>query len=82
MLQDLKMEKKSYDLYTPDDGSNTCNEGRNRWNGSDSYGDEEAPLIPSSRMSHIGRSQVTGNRVWQMIEFYSHLIDRAIHTHI
>ncbi|KAK2970226.1 LOW QUALITY PROTEIN: hypothetical protein RJ640_021662 [Escallonia rubra] len=56
---DLKMEKKSSDLYIPDSLNNSGG-GKNGRNGSDpdSNVDEEAPLIPSSRVSHLGRSQL------------------------
>ncbi|KAG5514078.1 hypothetical protein RHGRI_035473 [Rhododendron griersonianum] len=53
---DLGIEKKSSDLYVPDD----TNSSASGWNstGSDIMVDEEAPLIPSSRVSHLGRSQL------------------------
>uniref|UniRef100_A0A5B7AGR1 Sugar phosphate transporter domain-containing protein n=1 Tax=Davidia involucrata TaxID=16924 RepID=A0A5B7AGR1_DAVIN len=53
-VKDLKMEKKSFDLYVPEEVNNG---GKNGWNGSapDITVDEEAPLIPSLRMSHLGR---------------------------
>ncbi|KAK3026918.1 hypothetical protein RJ639_040324, partial [Escallonia herrerae] len=56
---DLNMEKKSSDLYIPDSLNNSGG-GKNGRNGSDpdSNVDEEAPLIPSSRVSHLGRSQL------------------------
>uniref|UniRef100_A0A1D1YIQ6 Putative sugar phosphate/phosphate translocator At3g17430 n=1 Tax=Anthurium amnicola TaxID=1678845 RepID=A0A1D1YIQ6_9ARAE len=55
-LKEWKMEKKSSDLF-PGDGKN----GNNGVNGvimsaADSTVDEEAPLLPSLRLSHIGRS--------------------------
>lgn len=52
------MEKKSSDIFTPDtedDGNN----GRIVSSASDLNVDEEAPLVPSSRISHIGRSQLS-----------------------
>ncbi|KAJ4968474.1 hypothetical protein NE237_015175 [Protea cynaroides] len=57
--KDWKLEKKSSDLLTPDNSNNTNNVGSNGGNpfASDSKVDEEAPLIPSSRLSHIGRTQ-------------------------
>lgn len=58
VAKDLKTEKRSSDLYIPD--NNFVNKGTNGWNGSSpvSNVDAEAPLIPSS-MSHLGRSQVS-----------------------
>ncbi|KAI8522504.1 hypothetical protein RHMOL_Rhmol13G0002300 [Rhododendron molle] len=55
-VKDLGIEKKSSDLYVPDD-TNTSASG---WNStaSDIMVDEEAALIPSSRVSHLGRSQL------------------------
>ncbi|KAK9145959.1 hypothetical protein Sjap_005862 [Stephania japonica] len=54
------LEKKSSDLYTPD---TTNDDNVNGGNGSvsDQNVDEEAPLIPSSRLSHIGRSQLNSH---------------------
>ncbi|GFZ04469.1 nucleotide-sugar transporter family protein [Actinidia rufa] len=58
-VKDLGLEKKSSDLYVPDSGINNPSGGKNGWNSSpsDSSVDEEAPLIPLSRVSHLGRSQ-------------------------
>ncbi|XP_019163276.1 PREDICTED: probable sugar phosphate/phosphate translocator At3g17430 [Ipomoea nil] len=53
--KDLKMEKKSSDLYVPDD---VVNISGTRNGSQDSITDEEAPLIPSTRISHLGRSQL------------------------
>lgn len=56
--QEWKLEKKSSDIFTPDtedDGNN----GRIVSSASDLNVDEEAPLVPSSRISHIGRSQLS-----------------------
>ncbi|XP_031113275.1 probable sugar phosphate/phosphate translocator At3g17430 [Ipomoea triloba] len=53
--KDLKMEKKSSDLYVPDD---VVNSSGTRNGSQDSITDEEAPLIPSNRISHLGRSQL------------------------
>lgn len=55
IVQDLKMEKKSSDLYVPDD---VVNSSGIRNGSQDSITDEEAPLIPSTRISHLGRSQL------------------------
>ncbi|KAL9244155.1 hypothetical protein vseg_017960 [Gypsophila vaccaria] len=51
--KDWKFEKKSSDIYVPSD-----DEGKNRGSNLEMMGDEEAPLMPSSRLSHIGRTQV------------------------
>ncbi|KAF7119928.1 hypothetical protein RHSIM_Rhsim13G0000100 [Rhododendron simsii] len=55
-VKDLGIEKKSSDLYVPDD----TNSSASGWNStaSDIMVDEEALLIPSSRVSHLGRSQL------------------------
>lgn len=52
------MEKKSSHLYLPDDnadlgGNSTKNDS------SDPMVDEEAPLITSTRISHLGRSNLS-----------------------
>ncbi|KAI4335076.1 hypothetical protein L6164_013757 [Bauhinia variegata] len=59
--KDWKFEKKSSDIYVPDSISD--NGGSSGGNGSaaDVNIDEEAPLIPSSRLSHIGRTQLTSH---------------------
>ncbi|KAJ0034138.1 hypothetical protein Pint_24192 [Pistacia integerrima] len=56
MAKDWKLEKKSSDIYNPNN-SNDSNGGNNST--SESKLDEEAPLIASSRLSHIGRTQVS-----------------------
>lgn len=60
--KDPRMEKKSSDLYVPDD-VNYGSGGKNGRNGSasDSNFDEEAPLMASSRVSHLGRSQLSSH---------------------
>ncbi|XP_043722010.1 probable sugar phosphate/phosphate translocator At3g17430 isoform X1 [Telopea speciosissima] len=57
--KDWRLEKKSSDVYVPNN-SNNNNVGSNGGNitTSDFPVDEEAPLIPSSRLSHIGRTQL------------------------
>ncbi|KAL7171916.1 hypothetical protein ACSBR2_031578 [Camellia fascicularis] len=59
-VKDLRMEKKSSDLYVPDSSNNSSNGGKNGWNSSasDITVDEEALLIPPLRVSHLGRSQL------------------------
>lgn len=56
-LKDLKMEKKSSDLFVPDD---VISSSGTRNGSQDSMSDEEAPLIPTARISHLGRSQLGG----------------------
>lgn len=53
-MQDWKLEKKSSDLQTPDSSDGVTSSA------SDLKLDEEAPLIPSSRLSYIGRTQLSG----------------------
>jgi len=54
-MQDWKFEKKSSDIYVPDNSDD--DEGNIGGNGTAS--DEETPLVSSSRLSHIGRTQLT-----------------------
>uniref|UniRef100_A0A7N0TQC5 Sugar phosphate transporter domain-containing protein n=1 Tax=Kalanchoe fedtschenkoi TaxID=63787 RepID=A0A7N0TQC5_KALFE len=56
--QDWKLEKKSSDIRVPD--SINLHE-QNNGNSSTSEYDEEAPLISTSRLSHIGRTQLSGH---------------------
>ncbi|XP_058097731.1 probable sugar phosphate/phosphate translocator At3g17430 isoform X2 [Magnolia sinica] len=60
--KEWKLDKKSSDLY-PNNGNNGNGGGNNGGNGLslDSSVDEEAPLITSSRLSHIGRSQLSSS---------------------
>ncbi|KAL5782787.1 hypothetical protein ACOSP7_007816 [Xanthoceras sorbifolium] len=53
--KDWKLEKKSSDIYVP---NNNDNNGGNI-SASELNLDEEAPLIASSRLSHIGRTQLS-----------------------
>ncbi|KAL3517771.1 hypothetical protein ACH5RR_020360 [Cinchona calisaya] len=60
--KEFKMEKRSSDLYVPDDiinSSSGLRTGRN--SASDVNVDEEAPLLPSSRLSHLGQSQYSNH---------------------
>lgn len=62
-LQELKLDKKSSDIYIDD--SNNSNNAGNIAGGSASeliVVDEEAPLLPSSRLSYTGRSQVSSHK--------------------
>ncbi|KAF7837642.1 putative sugar phosphate/phosphate translocator [Senna tora] len=56
--KDWKFEKKSSDIFVPNDIDNGGGSGGNG-SASDIIVDEEAPLIQSSRLSHIGRTQLT-----------------------
>jgi len=60
LSQDWKLEKKSSDIFTPKNSSdNTGGGGGGNMNSSsDTNVDEEAPLI-SSRLSHVGRTQLS-----------------------
>ncbi|KAK4794150.1 hypothetical protein SAY86_012144 [Trapa natans] len=66
MSKDWKMEKKSSDIFVPSN-SGESNGGTDLGSGSfslESNMDEEAaPLIASSRLSHIGRTQVGSHAV-------------------
>ncbi|KAH7844271.1 hypothetical protein Vadar_026283 [Vaccinium darrowii] len=53
IAKDWKLEKKSSDLQTPDSSNGVTSSA------SDPNLDEEAPLIPSSRLSYIGRTQLS-----------------------
>ncbi|KAL0548489.1 hypothetical protein IC582_012942 [Cucumis melo] len=53
IVKDWKLEKKSSDIFTPN-----SNDGNGGNGSSDMNVDEEAPLLASSRLSHIGRMQV------------------------
>lgn len=58
IAKDWKFEKKSSDIYVPnDDGKNGGSSGGSNL-ASEKIVDEEAPLITSSRLSHIGRTQI------------------------
>ncbi|BAT76987.1 hypothetical protein LR48_Vigan01g292700 [Vigna angularis] len=61
MTKDWKFEKRSSDLYVPDDVSNNGGSGGGNGSLSDMNFDEEAPLISSSRVSHIGRMQLANH---------------------
>ena len=56
------MEKKSSDIYTPNDGDVNSGIGSGGSSpASELVADEEAALLPSSRLSHIGRVQVNNH---------------------
>ncbi|KAK1290316.1 putative sugar phosphate/phosphate translocator [Acorus calamus] len=56
--KDWKLDKKSSDLFPADDGKNGSHIVGNGGISSlsDAIGDEEAPLLPTARLSHIGRT--------------------------
>ncbi|XVF28117.1 hypothetical protein REPUB_Repub15cG0001600 [Reevesia pubescens] len=57
LTKDWKLDKKSSDIFTPNSSNDTNGgSGGGNFNGSE-LNDEEAPLL-SSRLSHIGRSQL------------------------
>ncbi|WRX21597.1 Sugar phosphate transporter domain - like 10 [Theobroma cacao] len=56
ITKDWKFEKKSSDIFTPNSGSNS--NGGNL--DASELNDEEAPLL-SSRLSHVGRSQLSNH---------------------
>ncbi|KAJ1418710.1 hypothetical protein SESBI_15644 [Sesbania bispinosa] len=60
ITKDWKFEKKSSDVYVPD---NVSNSSGGNGSASDMNIDEEAPLISSSRLSHIGRTQLTNHAI-------------------
>ncbi|XAR56937.1 hypothetical protein NMG60_11024908 [Bertholletia excelsa] len=62
IAKDWKLEKKSSDIIRPDrNDDNSGGSGRGNNSVSDLNVDEEAPLIPSSRLSHMGRMQVSSH---------------------
>lgn len=62
VAKDWKLEKKSSDIYTPNDRNANTGIGSGGSNPtSELVADEEAPLIPSSRLSHIGRTQINSH---------------------
>ncbi|KAL3752439.1 hypothetical protein ACJRO7_013141 [Eucalyptus globulus] len=64
MAKDWKLEKKSSDIYVPNsDNDNERGSIAGSLSGSDSKVDEEAPLITTSRLSHIGRTQLGSHAV-------------------
>lgn len=60
MTKDWKLEKKSSDIFTPNNSNDNSGGGGggNMNSSSDTNVDEEAPLI-SSRLSHVGRTQLS-----------------------
>lgn len=58
--KEWKLEKKSSDVYVKDDSSDTTSNGDNVQSDSinTSTVDVEAPLLPSSKLSYIGRSKL------------------------
>ncbi|XP_028760045.1 probable sugar phosphate/phosphate translocator At1g48230 [Neltuma alba] len=58
VTKDWKFEKKSSDIYVPNDNGDNGGSSGGIGSASDMNVDEEAPLIQSSRLSHIGRSQL------------------------
>ncbi|GLT91419.1 hypothetical protein SLE2022_093070 [Rubroshorea leprosula] len=62
MTKDWKLEKKSSDLFTPSKSSDKSGgKGEGNFAASELNADEEAPLLSTSRLSHIGRSQASNH---------------------
>ncbi|XP_058757186.1 probable sugar phosphate/phosphate translocator At3g17430 [Vicia villosa] len=61
ITKDWKLEKKSSDIYVPDNAGNNEGIGGGNGSASDTNIDVETPLISSSRLSHIGRTQLTSH---------------------
>ncbi|KAF5737116.1 sugar phosphate/phosphate translocator [Tripterygium wilfordii] len=59
--KDWKLEKKSSDIFVPNNSSDNIRAGASNLDASDMNVDEEAPLMPSSRLSHIGRTHLTNH---------------------
>ncbi|XP_057958987.1 probable sugar phosphate/phosphate translocator At3g17430 isoform X2 [Malania oleifera] len=60
--KDWKFEKKSSDIYVPNSSNgNSGGGGGGNGSGPDLSVDEEAPLMPTSRLSHIGRTQLSSH---------------------
>lgn len=58
-MQDWKLEKKSSDIFVPNNnGDSSRGSGGGNGAASDLNVDEEAPLLSTSRLSHIGRTQL------------------------
>lgn len=59
--QDWRSEKKSSNLFAPDDNidDNDTSSGKVTSMSDVNVVDEEVPLMASSRLSHIGRSQLS-----------------------
>jgi len=58
-MQDWRTEKKSSDTYAPNDSDvNIVGSGGGDISPSEAIADEEAPLIQSSQLSHIGHTHV------------------------
>lgn len=67
IIQDWKMEKKSSDMFVPNnsgDNNGGSNVGSGSFSSDSNIDEEAAPLIASSRLSHIGRTQVSNHAVW------------------
>ncbi|XP_031401740.1 probable sugar phosphate/phosphate translocator At3g17430 isoform X1 [Punica granatum] len=66
MSKDWKFEKKSSDIFVPnsnDDNNGGSNGGSGGFSSDSNVDEEAAPLIASSRLSHIGRTQVNSPAV-------------------
>ncbi|OMO58566.1 putative organic anion transporter [Corchorus olitorius] len=59
ITKDWKFEKKSSDIFNPNSSSDTNGGSGGNFDASE-LNDEESPLL-SSRLSHIGRSQLSNH---------------------
>lgn len=57
-MQDWKLEKKSSDIFVPNNSSDSRGGIGGNGAASDLNVDEEAPLLSTSRLSHIGRTHL------------------------
>lgn len=68
LIQDWKLEKKSSDIFVPNnsgDNNGGSNLGSSGFSSDSNIDEAAAPLIASSRLlSHIGRTQVNSHAVW------------------
>ncbi|KAF4364852.1 hypothetical protein CsatB_025631 [Cannabis sativa] len=55
IAKDWKLEKKSSDIFVPNNSSDISG---GTGSAIETFGDEEAPLMPSARLSYLGRTQL------------------------
>ncbi|CAI0626085.1 unnamed protein product [Linum tenue] len=59
MVKDWKLDKKASDIYVPNNGSDGST--ANILSSSDAADEEAQPLVASSRLSHVGRTQASNH---------------------
>ncbi|CAL1412901.1 unnamed protein product [Linum trigynum] len=59
MLKDWKLDKKASDIYAPNNGGDGST--ANILSSSDAADEEAQPLVASSRLSHVGRTQASNH---------------------